>query len=58
MTFSESVLNAADWAGTISWEQASMVAALNGLTAAFLAEYAALMDDRIAAGELLAWMGY
>lgn len=58
MTFTEAVLTSADWAGTISWEQASLAAALHGLTCAFLTEYAALMDERIDAGELLVWMGY
>jgi hypothetical protein len=58
MSFTESVLDQSDANGQISWTFASAIAALHSLTPEFLAEYAALFDERVDAGELLVWLGY
>jgi hypothetical protein len=58
MTYSESVLESVDDNGTISWEEASLAAAIHGLLTPFLSHYYTLMNERIDAGELLVWLGY
>jgi hypothetical protein len=58
MTFTASVLQQSAADGTIRWEFAAAIAALHGLTSEFLGEYAALIDERVDAGELLVWLGY
>lgn len=58
MTFTANVLNQSDANGQISFTFAHALADLHCLTAEFLQEYAAAVDDRIDAGEFLVWMGY
>lgn len=58
MTFTDSVLDQSDANGQISWSFACAIAALHSLTPQFLGEYAALIDERVDAGELLVWLGY
>lgn len=42
--------------GAVAWEEASAIAALYGMTAAFLADFGHLIDGGIDACDLLLWI--
>jgi hypothetical protein len=59
MTFSDTLLNAADDNGQISWPAARMVAIEHGLFDDFRTEYGVTAAfGGVDAGEFLVWLGY
>ena len=59
MTFSDTLLNAADDNGQISWPAARMVAIERGLFDDFRTEYGVTAAfGGVDAGEFLVWLGY